>query len=593
MMILRELLVYSYKDEKLLNKYVFNDIGLNIILGEKKDEEDEANGVGKTTMMECLSFLLGKEIDKYYRTNKKLLENNVFIALKIKVNNTGYFLGRYFNMPEKGFILEDENITYHLNDWKDSNDRDYKTKIQELILGQKVKDVSFASLREYIMRDEQNGFIKDSLGIADRNATTENKILAFLCNIPYNAETEIKRITKSITKLKDEKKILSATIGESISELKARKLKYSSKIKKLEDDIKSININKQYKIKATDYTKNKKELNRIQQQIFKLTHVKNQYQQNIDNLKKKVEDIKKLNDIEPFYTQLVGWFPDEISNNYKKVQEFYNFMVENRGNYFEGKIKSTDNEIVELNRLKSNIEKELDNDYKLLKNSSLIEDINTLIADRENLNTKIAEINIQLANHDRLKSITNDINVLKSDRLLLTQKKSDEFNSYENHMYRLENLFQSLTELAYDTAGVFNIEFDNNVNDRKNSITGRILIECRLPDDRSHGINYMKLNMFDLTWFLSSLELDGGHNITFLVHDGSYSKPNPSVKARILKYIDKKIKEIQKGQYFVTLNKDEILRKDLDFFESNGNIVAKLERTADNSKRFFGFKLYE
>ncbi|HDR8209607.1 TPA: hypothetical protein QC093_006005, partial [Bacillus cereus] len=48
-----------------------------------------------------------------------------------------------------------------------------------------------------------------------------------------------------------------------------------------------------------------------------------------------------------------------------------------------------------------------------------------------------------------------------------------------------------------------------------------------------------------------------------------------------------------KGQYFVTLNKDELLKKDLDFFQKNGIIVAKLERTEDNAKRFFGFKLYE
>ncbi|HDR8288944.1 TPA: DUF2326 domain-containing protein, partial [Bacillus cereus] len=64
-------------------------------------------------------------------------------------------------------------------------------------------------------------------------------------------------------------------------------------------------------------------------------------------------------------------------------------------------------------------------------------------------------------------------------------------------------------------------------------------------------------------------------------------------KAKILKYIDNKIKEFGKGQYFVTLNKDELLKKDLDFFQKNGIIVAKLERTEDNAKRFFGFKLYE
>ncbi|MGR5972889.1 AAA family ATPase [Bacillus cereus] len=423
-MILKELSIYSYKEEKILNKYLFNDVGVNIILGEKKDEEDEANGVGKTTMIECISFLLGEEIHTYYKNNKILLSKNILITLKVNSNGIDFFLARYINSPNKGYILYDKTITYDLSYWKTYEDKEYKIKIQDEVLGKEINGISFASIREYVIRDEQNGFIKDTLGIADRNATTENKILAFLCNLPYNSETEIKSITKKITNLKDEKKILSTTIGKTISELKSEKAKYLSQIKKLEKDINSININKQYNLKATDYNKNKNELNKIQNKIFKLIHIKNQYQQNIENLKKKVEDIKALNDIKPFYEQLLGWFPNEISHNYEKVKNFYDFMVENRGNYFEGKIKNIDEELNDLNQLKVNLENSLKNDYKILKNSSLIEDINAMIADRENLNTKIAEINIQLGSHDRLKSITNEINILKKRPLAFNTKEN-------------------------------------------------------------------------------------------------------------------------------------------------------------------------
>ncbi|MBS4217490.1 DUF2326 domain-containing protein [Bacillus sp. FJAT-49711] len=592
-MILKELSIYSFNEKKVLNSYRFNDVGLNIILGEKKDEADEANGVGKTTMVECLSFLLGEEVHPYYKNNKILISKNILITLEISANGIIYFLGRYFNTPEKGYILYDKKANFDLNCWEPYEDKDYKTKIQEIILGDKVEEISFASIREYIIRDEQNGFIKDTLGISGRNATTQNKVLAFLCNLPYNSESEIKKITKRITELKDEKKALSTTIGKTISELRSEKSKYTNQIKKLEKDINSININKQYNIKVSEYSKNKNELNKIQNKIFKLLHVKNQYQQNIENLKQKVEDIKGLNDIEPFYKQLLGTFPNEVSHNYENVKKFYDFMVDNRGKFYEGKIESIDNDLEELNTLKASYEEKLKEDYKILKSSNIVEDINSMISNREDLNTKIAEINIQINNHDRLKNLTNKINSLKSERLLVTQKKTDEFTSYEQHILSLETLFQTLSELAYDTDGILNIEFDNNVNDRKNSITGRVIIECSLPDDRSHGINYMKINMFDLTWFLSSLSGESGHNINFLIHDGSYSKPNPSVKAKILKFVDTKIKSLSKGQYFVTINKDEVLKKDIDFFEKNGNIIAKLERTDDNSKRFFGFKLYD
>ena len=55
----KKLIIYSLRDREKLKEYEFNPKGLNIILG-KKENEDETNGVGKTTMVDCLQMLLGK-----------------------------------------------------------------------------------------------------------------------------------------------------------------------------------------------------------------------------------------------------------------------------------------------------------------------------------------------------------------------------------------------------------------------------------------------------------------------------------------------------------------------------------------------------
>ena len=36
--------------------------------------------------------------------------------------------------------------------------------------------------------------------------------------------------------------------------------------------------------------------------------------------------------MEEFYEELVGFFPTEVKENYQEVKEFYDFMVESRGN---------------------------------------------------------------------------------------------------------------------------------------------------------------------------------------------------------------------------------------------------------------------
>mgnify|MGYP001068397663 CR=1 FL=1 len=591
-MILQELMIYSIREKRLLKKYTFNEVGLNIIIGEKKDKSDEANGVGKTTMVECLSFLLGSEIEGYYKNNKVLIEKDIVIFLKVLSNEMNIFLGRHFNSSQKGYILFNKEISYDLSEWKALEDSDYKAFIHDEIIGKDITDISFAALREYIIRDEQNGFIKNSLGIANRSASQQYKALAFLSGLNYDAESEIKKVSKNILKLKDEQNALLSSTNKKVSSLKAEKAKYSSVVKKLEKDIKSINLNKQYNFKAEDYNIYKQELNSIQSEIFKLLHVKKQYEQNINNLKKKSEDIKLLGDIEPFYEQLIGLFPEKIKHNYNEIKEFYDFMVDNRGKYYQDKVDKVNLNLNRLNLKKVELEKDLEESYKLLKNSDLIDDINTIIAEREKLNTSIAEINIQLKNHQRIKELNNDINILKGKKSLLIQRKTDEFNSFSNRIEKLENTFQQLSEIAYETPGILNIEFDNNVNDRKDATTGRVKFECKLPDDRSHGINYMKINMFDLSWFLNALEREY-INLDFLIHDGSYSKPNPSVKAKVLKDIDDRLIKLGKGQYFVTLNKDELHHEDIKHFDENGNLTVKLNRGNNDLNRFFGFKLYE
>ncbi|MFP3534103.1 DUF2326 domain-containing protein, partial [Burkholderia sp. SIMBA_042] len=91
-----------------------------------------------------------------------------------------------------------------------------------------------------------------------------------------------------------------------------------------------------------------------------------------------------------------------------------------------------------------------------------------------------------------------------------------------------------------------------------------------------------------LTWLLHGL--DKRDNLTFLIHDGSYSKPNGIAKFKLLKCIDKELKVRKKGQYFVTINVNELEESEISELNDDKCIVAKLIRTEDNKQRFFGFR---
>ncbi|MBQ4901250.1 DUF2326 domain-containing protein [Paenibacillus sp. Marseille-P2973] len=580
-MILEELIVYSRRDEKVLKKYKFNTIGLNIILGEKRTTDDETNGVGKTTMVECIEMLLGKSISKQYENNEILIEKDIMIVLKTIVNADTIFLARLFNSPKKGYSIRSE-ISYDISKWHIHSTKEYRQLIHELVFINEVLDfTSFSSLREYIIRDEKRGF--NDIILTGREATKTYSYLSYLFGLPYNSETEINVIKKEMDKLKQQIKYIES--GTNINSLILNENTLENEITTMKNSIKSFDITGHYEANSLKYSELKTELNKIQNKIFESEHIKQQFEKNIENLEAKTKDIKRLKDIAPFYNQLVGYFPDSIHKNYKEIESFYNFMVDNRGKYFSNKIDNLVLKIKDLNQKKHEIEIALKKSAELLRNDNLVDDITTMINEVERKQLELAEIRVKISEYNQRNRINDNINLLESEKLRITSIRNDEFLSYEEHIEYLQNIFTTLMSVTYNQSGVLIFEYENS--GRGNAATGRIKINCSIPDEKSHGRQYMKINMFDLTWFLYRTERQKA--INFLLHDGSYSKPDIVVKPRLLRYINKVLKTNQKGQYFVTINVDELLEEDVDEFMKENLVIAELDRSADEN-RFFGFK---
>ncbi|MGE7921195.1 DUF2326 domain-containing protein [Viridibacillus sp. NPDC093762] len=585
-MILDRLYIFTPNDGQILKEYPFNKKGVNIILGEKREANNETNGVGKSTMVDCLSFLLGKTIPDYYQNNGDLLEKNIYIALKVSLKDTTHFLARSFNDPQKGFVLENsEMLSMDVSEWKKVSLKSYKNYVENLILTEKRENITFAGLREYIIRDEKTGF--NDILLPNRNGLKQYILLNYLFTLPYQTESEIKKLRDIIEKMNNEIKIIES-MSVNITDLKVREEEVISQIDELDKAIEEAKTVTHFQNSTENYTLVKKELNDIQNKIFEYEHIKNQYQKNIENLKGKVDEIKQLEDVEQFYNDLVGFFPNDVRENYKKVKEFYDFMVDSRGNYFNDKIISLDSKLKKFYSEKEVLERELEETSKIFKSEKYIEDISLIMDKKRNKEVELAEIKVRINDYNKKNEIVENINEIQHKVLRINSLQYDEFLSFNDTKKKLQTLFNVLVDVTYKQHGFLDFEYDNRISYRSNSTTGRVRISCSIPDERSHGRLHMKINMFDLTWFLHRVL--NNSDINFLIHDGSYSNPDPYVKGVLLKYLDNKLKENSIGQYFVTLNKTELLEADLEFFEDEGMVVAKLDRLNDDKNRLFGFR---
>ena len=585
-MILKQLSVVSISQGIILKQYNFKSYGVNLILGVKRGESEESNGVGKSAMIDSIRYLLGSNIPKQFSNNQSLNEEDIFFILHIITNTKSLYIGRRIKEKNKGYYLESDKIELDLSKWEiEEDDTKYKLFVQKLIFGDNIDNnaPTFSALREYIIRDEKSGYV--GIELKNRNALQVYRNLAFLAQLPFDYEKEFQPLKDENKELNKQLAAIKCMEGE-ILQLRNRHARLQVEVSKLSKIVTDVDLSQKYDVDEEEYKNNKIKLRDIQGKIFELQHIVKQYKKNILELEEKTKKLKNLNELEEFYQQLLGYFPDELKKNYSQMQEFYDFMLDNRGGYFKEKIKEIENELVSLNTTKTELKKIVIQAGKILSNTELVDDINAISEELTAKTQELAEVNLKIQTYDSQSEINTNINNIKSEIISKNQKYEIEFKEYDAQIKALEDMFKSLLTQAYSAdEGYLKYKYENKADLK--SATGRIKIDCQLADEQSHGRLYMKINLFDLTWFLN--RVDKKQDIQFLIHDGSYCKPDALVKERVLKYVNKYLEKRLTGQYFVTANVDELTQETLTYLRQVKGVVAELDRNMDEN-RFLGFK---
>ncbi|HFF9005940.1 TPA: DUF2326 domain-containing protein [Clostridium perfringens] len=580
-MILKELIIYSRYKEEVIKKYSFNDYGLNIILGNKSEE---GNGSGKTSMVQSINYLLGSKIPKDFENRKKLNDLDILMILKIFNNEETIYLAREIKSKNEGFIKYSEDLDYNLENWGKFKDKQYKEKLEQIFMfDEEENSPSFASIREYLIRDEKEGFT--NITLMRRNAMKSYEILNFLFGIDIHAEDKISKLKNEQDELEKSLKVIKA-MSEDITEIKIKEKKLDDEVEELKNIANSVDVNKSLKLEKKDYIKLKSNLNEINEKIIKLENIKEQYELNIENLKSNVNKIKELDDVEEFYNQMLEYFPLKIKKNKEELKNYYEFMVNSRGRYFNKKIDELKELLKILEEKKIKLEKKIEKRTIALQSTSIVEDINVIIERINEKNQELSDLRYKIDQYSKGDILVNNINKIKKTIIEETNKSSEKFKKYTKIIEKCKIRFNEIVKATYKEDGILDFEFVSGTN--KKDTTGRIKIQCSIIDENSHGRNYMKINMFDICWFAERIENE--KNLTLLTHDGSYVKPDDKVaKYNLIRYIDEIMLNKKRGQYFITLNNDELLKEDICKLDNEKKIVASLGRDKD-SDRFMGMK---
>lgn len=588
-MFFEKLSIENFDQKRTHNVYIFNPVGVNIVLGQKSPENDETNGVGKTALIETIRYCLGGSIPKDFREKVSLQRKSIFAVLSISHRNKRIRIARFLYDDSTTYVSSDDSRDiYMLNAWEIYTADDFRKYVEGIVFDAVPDEIfpvrpSFRAVSEYLIRDEKTGFA--DITLSQRNAIVNYQILSFLSMLPNNAESVLATQKTKIKNLQEELKVI-IDIGKKVKIIREQHATTRAEIKVLQQQLDDADISSKITFDENRYALLKKQLEETRQNIHRLEYMKRQHDSNIESLQHNLEKVRDYINLESFYQELLGYFPQSIKRSYQEMSDFYDFMLQNRGDYFKEQIKKISSDLLLNQSKQEELLSLLTECTRIMKNSEIVSDLREISNQINEKYKKIAEYDYLLDMYAKKTHVEKAIETEKEILKQLTQKYKMHYEKYESNVSNIQSHFSKLIHIAYGEEGALKYSFEDS--QKLSASVGRIHIDCSIIDEGAHGRYLMKINMFDVALLLN--RIDSSAYLPFLIHDGSYSKPAPAVKGKTLIQINRYLLQKGIGQYFVTVNVEELLSEDLRLMKDDKMIVAELERDDSNAKRFMGIK---
>ncbi|RHV70320.1 hypothetical protein DXB05_14170, partial [Clostridium sp. OF13-4] len=202
-------------------------------------------------------------------------------------------------------------------------------------------------------------------------------MLDFLSLLPIYYETEINKLKNEQASLQTEIKIIK-TLAKDITKLKSDKIKLESEINRMKNMLDSVNVSDKIDYDEEKYILAKKELKKVESQIFKKEYSKKQFEQNVEGLEQRHQKMCELVNLQIYYEQILKYFPEELKKNYEEMEMFFSYMLENRGDYFKNRIEKLEGELEKLQNEKKGLQKIISESTKIFQNTQLVDDIHNI-----------------------------------------------------------------------------------------------------------------------------------------------------------------------------------------------------------------------
>jgi len=540
--------------------------GLNLILGETKEDDQKTNGVGKSLAIDFLSFALLK---KFKDCRISLIPHETFdpqteVCLEFSFLNKKYILKRspaYQNNPK---LIDDAGTTTFAS-LEDATE--FFSNMFVLSDGADLTP-SFRALLGPLIRDEKSEF-KSLVLCHDTNKRIPADYAPhlFLLHIEFEPYRHIKALWGELDALRiatsKVKENIETLTGKNLKDAKAELNELTNQVSKIQSEI--------------DDLENLKGYGYIKDEIIDLEIKIENARTKQSTIKHELSKIKLFSgdnyvpddEIEELYNQFRSGLGDYIKKQLQEVISFKNRIDEFQKSLLEGKRDSLSIELAELDKIIAELDRQYSGRLSLLNQTGSLKNLKQAVAIQQKKMEDLSSLSAWMKTHTKYEFEKTVATAEKNKKILELKFSIQEASEV------IESIQESILQAHDYIAGNRHCSFEVEVANSREIIK----FDLRIHDDGSHSNEREKVFMYDISMLLNK-EVSSRH-LGFLVHDNIFDVDQDTL-VKSLNFLIASESELSEKQYILTINEDKFRQEDFRRLKFNLSDFAVAKYTKLN-----------
>ncbi|GAB3840987.1 ABC-three component system protein [Hymenobacter jeollabukensis] len=530
--------------------------GLNIIVSDKLQQSNDGqtrNKSGKSSLLQLIHFLVGKEGDTNSLFRKPELESYTFsmeFDLKgalLRASRSGATFG-WLDIE----LLEGSTASWPADPMQGKTSvRVAQAKWRELLglvmfgleedLG--TYGPTFGQLFSYFVRRAENGGLAEPTKQASQQQPADVRVgLSYLLGLDWRISQEREQLRQDITGAQKLQRVareggLKNVVGDP-KQIFTQLTLAQKEVERLTTALKAFRI-------LQDYAEREKEGNHLTRQLNELADEAAQTRYYVDDLRLSLqsETPPSVADLDRLYQEAGVVLPGVALQRYDEVRRFHESIVRNRRLYLEGELVAAEQRIQEIQQQISALDERRSEVMQLLHTHGALEHHTMLQLE---LGKAVAYVETLKQNQKLLEDVALRVAELKIKQGHLSLRLQRDFKENESVLTDAVLAFEAASEALYNDPGNLSIYPTETGPEFSITIQGR----------NSRGVNSMQVFCFDMML----MRVAGKRNMTpgFLVHDSHLFDPVDERQNEKAWVYGAGLAAELGFQYIITLNSDQI-----------------------------------